>query len=78
MKKQGLQCLFKTVLLKLEEEISQKRYFRCTVKLGDKKRLDSERPGKSEPFILTNLPVYFINSEQTGVSEQFCDDQKVP
>ena len=78
MKKQGLQCLFKTFLLKLEEEISQKRYFRCTLKLGDKERLDSERPGKSEPFILTNLPVYFINIEQPGVNEQFCDDQKVP
>ena len=27
---------------------------------------------------MTNLPVDFINSEQPGVSEQFCDDQKVP
>ena len=50
MKKQGLQCLFKTFLLKLEEEISQKRYFHCTVKLGDKEGFDSERPGKSKPF----------------------------
>jgi hypothetical protein len=27
---------------------------------------------------MTNLLVYFINSEQPGVSEQVCDDQKVP
>jgi hypothetical protein len=27
---------------------------------------------------VTNLPVYFINSEQIGISEQFYDDQKVP
>ena len=26
---------------------------------------------------MTNLPVYFINSEHFGISEQFCDDQKV-
>ena len=39
-----------------------------TVKLGDKERPDSEQPGNSEPFTVTNLPVYFINSEQPGVS----------
>ena len=46
-----MQCLFKTFLLKLEEEISQKRYICCTVQLGDKERLNSEQPGKSEPFV---------------------------
>ena len=49
-----------------------------TVKLGDKERLDSEQPGNSEPFPVTNLPVYFVNSEQAGITEQFCDGQKVP
>ena len=49
-----------------------------TVKLGDKERLDSEQPGNSEPFPVTNMPVYIINSEQPGVSEQICDDEKVP
>ena len=33
------------------------------VKLGDKEQLDSEQ--------------YFIHSEQPGISEQCCDDQKV-
>ena len=36
------------------------------------------RNGYSEPFPVTNLPVYFINCEQPGVSEQFCNDHKVP
>ena len=49
-----------------------------TVKLGDKERLDSEQPGNSEPFPVTNMPVYIINSEQPGVREQICDDEKVP
>ena len=50
----------------------------CTVKLGFKERLNKEQLGNSEPFPVTNLPVYLINSEQIGISEQFCDDQKVP
>ena len=49
-----------------------------TVKLGDKERLDSEQLSNSEPFPVTSLLVYFINSKQPGVSEQSCDDQKVP
>ena len=49
-----------------------------TVKLGDKKRLDCEQPSNSKPFSVTKLPVYFTNSEQPCVSEQFCNDQKVP
>ena len=40
--------------------------------------LDSEQLDKSELFPVTHLPVHFINSEQLGVSEQFCDDQKCP
>ena len=48
-----------------------------TVKLGDKKWLDCEQPGNSEPFSVTKLPVYFTNSEQPCISEQFCIDQKV-
>ena len=42
-----------------------------TVKLGDKERLNSEQPGNSETFAVTNLQVYFINREQSLVSEQF-------
>ena len=49
-----------------------------TVKLGFKELLNKEQIGNSEPFPVTNLPVYLINSEQIGISEQFCDDQKVP
>ena len=49
-----------------------------TVKLCDKERLDSEQPGNREPFPVTNLPVYFIHCEQPGVSEQFCNEHKVP
>ena len=50
-----------------------------TVKLGFKKELlNKEQIGNREPFPMTNLPVYLINSEQIGISEQFCDDQKVP
>ena len=52
--------------------------FDSTVKLGFKERLNKEQIGNSEPFTMTNLPVYIINSEQIGISEQFCDDQKVP
>ena len=37
-----------------------------------------EQIGNSEPFTLTNLPVYLMNSEQIAISEQFCDGQKVP
>ena len=48
-----------------------------TVKLGDKKRFDKEQIGFKEPFFVTNIPVYLINSEQIGISEKFCDDQKV-
>ena len=40
----------------------------CTVKLGFKERLDKEQLGNSEPFPVTNLPDFIINSEQ------FCDD----
>ena len=39
-----------------------------TVKLGFKERLNKEQISNSEPFTVTNLPVYFINSEQPGVS----------
>ena len=42
------------------------------------KRLDSEQPDNSESFPVVNLLFYFINSEQPGISEQFCDGQKVP
>ena len=37
-----------------------------------------EKIGNNEPFPVTNLPVYLIDSEQIGISEQFCGDQKVP
>ena len=41
-------------------------------------KINSEQLGNSEPFPVTNFPVYLINSEQPGVSEHFWDDQKVP
>ena len=45
---------------------------RYTVKLGFKELLNKEQIGNSEPFPVTNLPVYLMSSEQ------FCDGQKVP
>ena len=48
------------------------------VKLAFKELLNKEQIGNSKPFTVTNLPVYLINSEQIGITEQFCDDQKVP
>ena len=49
-----------------------------TVKLGFKELLNKEQIGISEPFLVTNLPVYLINSEQISISDQLCKDQKVP
>ena len=49
-----------------------------TVNLGIKELLNKEQIGNSEPFTVTNLPIYLRNSEQIDISEQFCDDQKVP
>ena len=43
----------------------------CTVKLGNKELLNRKGLGNSAPFYLTN-------SEQSGFSEQFYDDQKFP
>ena len=40
--------------------------------------LNKEQIGNSDTFPVTDLPVYLMNSEQIGISEQFCDDQKVP
>jgi hypothetical protein len=37
-----------------------------------------EKFGNGEPFPMTNMPVHIINSEQTGNSEESCNDQKVP
>ena len=34
-----------------------------TVKLGNKERLDTEQPGNSEPFPVTNLPVYVLHKD---------------
>ena len=50
--------------------------FGYTVKIGNKERLDKEQLGNSEPFSVTNMPVYLINSEQICNSEPFCHDQK--
>ena len=49
-----------------------------TVKLGFKERLNKEQLGNIEPFLVTNMPIHFKNSEQIGFSEQLCNDQKVP
>ena len=56
----------------------QKKKQCITVKLGIKEMLNKEQIGNSEPFTVINLPVYLINSEQIGISEQFCNDQKFP
>ena len=32
----------------------------CIVKFGDKEQLDIEQLGNSEPFPMTNLPVYLL------------------
>ena len=47
-----------------------------TVRLGFKERLNKEQLGNSETFPVTNMPVHTINSEQIGIIEQMCDDQK--
>ena len=52
--------------------------FESTIKLGFMELLKKGQIGNSEPFSVTNLPVYLINCEQIGISEQFWDDQKVP
>ena len=53
-------------------------FFACTVKLGFNELLNKDQIGNSEPFPVTNLPVYLINNDQIGINEQFCDGQKVP
>ena len=40
----------------------------CTVKLGFKKQLNKEQLGNSDLFVMTNWPVYLINTEQIGIS----------
>jgi hypothetical protein len=50
-------------------------FFFNTVKLGFKERLDKEQRDNSEPFPMTNMPVYLIINEQIGCSEQLCDKQ---
>ena len=47
------------------------------VKLGFQELFNKEQIGNSEPFPVTNLPFDLTNSEQIGISEQFCGDQKV-
>ena len=51
--------------------------FVVTVKLGFKELLNKEQFDNSEPFLVTNMPVHLINSEQIGFSEQLCNSQKV-
>ena len=48
-----------------------KENFGTIVKLGFKELLNKEQISNNEPFPLTSLPVYLINSEQ------FCGDQNV-
>ena len=50
----------------------------CTVKLEFKEQLNKEQLGNGEAFPVTNMKGYLINSERFGISEQFCNDQKVP
>ena len=49
-----------------------------TVKLGFKELLNKEQIGNSDPFSVTNLQAYLINSEQISISEQFCNKQNIP
>ena len=39
-------------------------FISSTVKLGNKERLDTEQPGNSEPFPVTNLPVYVLHKDK--------------
>ena len=57
-----------------EERLPPFLFFKMcnSVKLYIKELLNKEQIGNSEPFPVTNLPVYLINSEQIGISEQFC------
>ena len=57
-----------------EERLPTFLFFKMcnSVKLCIKELLNKEQIGNSEPFPVTNLPVYLINSEQIGISEQFC------
>ena len=50
----------------------------CTVKLGFQQLQSKEQLGISEPFLLTNMLVHLINSEQIGFNEELWNDQKVP
>ena len=53
-------------------------FIKNTVKLGFIELLNKEQIVNSEPFPVTNLPVYLLSSERIGISDQFCDDQKIP
>ena len=56
----------------------ERKLFVVQSNLGlSKERLDKEQLGNSESFLMTNIPVHLINSEQFGFSEKLCDDQKV-
>ena len=44
--------------------------FLSTVKLGIKELFNKEQICNSEPFPVTNLPIYLINSEQIGAESQ--------
>ena len=63
-----------------EERLPTFLFFKMcnSVKLCIKELLNKEQIGNSEPFPVTNLPVYLRNSELIGISEQFCEDLKVP
>ena len=50
------------IALKVNINSQAMNYNHSAVKLGDKERLDSEQPGNSEPFQMTNLPTYFITT----------------
>ena len=69
-KEEGLSNLRPRILFLSSHEI----IFPSTVKLGFKELLNKEQITNSEPFSVTNLLAYLINSEQIGISEQFCDD----
>jgi hypothetical protein len=60
------QCDFSTVINNIGS----------TVKLGFKELFNKEQIGNSEPFSVTNLPVYLINSEQMALVNNFAMAKK--
>ena len=46
---------------KIDSKTASGTYLGLVLLLGDSELLDSEQTGNSEPFPMTNLPLYFMN-----------------